>query len=338
MSLRYYFNSMNVFLQNKQAYPLLSIIFQLRSIQLFRCCCWCYHGFFVTTTRQMVMHKNQTCTTVMRLNINVTLNICIITTIMIFLIISNVIMINGIWKTNLKLQLCHKLYIYQCILGLFDGFFMLPLYSLTQILENEVRCSIALLTLFGIIHQSLLELTTLALLSISRYYRISYHFSFSGKRVMFVYILTYAFTVGIASIMVWYRSISDIKILAYISIGLCIMNFMLQAIIVSANILLLKYVRQIGEENIMNNINIDYQKYAIKTILLLSISLIICAFPTISAVCISSYQRLKEGKTYVLPMHTCNWLIFYLRSFRELIQLFTSFAEKTLLSIIKLLF
>ena len=241
------------------------------------------------------MHKNETCTTMMRLNINIILNICMITTIMIFLIISNVIMINGIWKTNFTLKLSHKLYIYQCILGLFDGLVMLPLYSLTQILENEVRCSIALLTLFGIIHQSLLELTTLALLSISRYYRISYHFSFSGKRVIFVYMLTYAFTVGIACIMVWYRSISDIKLLSYISIGLCIMNFMLQTIIVSANILLLKYVRQIGKENTMNNINIDYQKHAIKTILLLSISLIICAFPTVITVCISSYQRLKEG-------------------------------------------
>ena len=214
---------------------------------------------------------------------------------MIFLIISNVIMINGIWKTNLKLKLSHKLYIYQCILGLFDGFFMLPLYLLTKILENEVRCSIALLALFGIIHQSLLELTTLALLSISRYYRISFHFSFSGKRVIFVYILTYAFTIGIASTMVWYRSTSDIKLLSYISIGLCIMNFMLQTIIVSANIFLLKYVKQIGKENTVNNINIDYQKHAIKTILLLSISLIICAFPTVIIVFISSYQRLKEG-------------------------------------------
>ena len=68
------------------------------------------------------------------------------------MIISNVIMINGIWKTNFTLKLSDKLYIYQCILGLFDGFFMLPLYSLTQILENEVRCPIALFTLFGIIH------------------------------------------------------------------------------------------------------------------------------------------------------------------------------------------
>ena len=244
----------------------------------------------------MVMHRNETCMIVMRLNLNVTLNICMITTIMIFLIITNVIMINGIWKTDFTLKLSHKLYIYQCILGLFDGLVMLPLYLLTQTHENEVRCSIALLTLFGIIHQSLLELTTLALLSISRYYRISYHFSFSGKRVMFVYILTYAFTVGIASIMLWYRSIFDIKLLSYISIGLCIMNFILQTIIVSANILLLKYVRQIGKENTVNNINIDYQKHAIKTILLLSISLIICAFPTVIAVCISCYQRLKEGK------------------------------------------
>ena len=49
--------------------------------------------------------------------------------------------------------------------------------------------------------------------------------------------------------------------------------------VVSANILLLKYVREIWKEN-MNDININYQKYAIRTILLLSISLIICAFST----------------------------------------------------------
>ena len=249
----------------------------------------------------MVMHKNETCTTVMKLNINIILNICIITTIMIFLIISNVLMIHGIWKTNFTLKLSHKLYLFQCILGLFDGVFILPLYLLTQILENEVRCSIALLTLFGIINQSLLELTTLALLSISTYYRISYHFSFSGKRVIFVYILTYAFTVCSASIMAWCRSISDIKLLSYIAIGLSIMNFMLQAIIVSANIFLLKYVRQIGKENTMNNINIDYQKHAIKTILLLSISLMICTFPTVITVCISSYQRLNEENDLRVP-------------------------------------
>ena len=82
--------------------------------------------------------------------------------IIMFLLISNFIMIIGIWKVNSTLKLSHKLYIFQCIIGLFHGFIMLPIYILTELFEIKVKYYMDIIIFFAICNQCILEMLTLA--------------------------------------------------------------------------------------------------------------------------------------------------------------------------------
>ena len=129
------------------------------------------------------MQSNGTCFVKMELNKYKEFNITIIIIIIVFLLSSNLLMINGITKVNFNLKMSHKLYILQGILGLVNGGIILPLYILTQSLPNESRCVIAFSTLFGVVYLNLLEMITLALLSTIRYYAVKYQRNFSGRKV-----------------------------------------------------------------------------------------------------------------------------------------------------------
>ena len=130
---------------------------------------------------------------------------------------------------------------------------------------------------------------TLALLSILRYYVISINRNFSGQRVILTYILIYTVALSAFSIPIW-RSDVPFTILP---ISVAIINFILQATVVVANVMLLIYVRAIENENDVNNINIDCHKRAIKTILLLSISFISCSSPSAIILAICAYLLLN---------------------------------------------
>ena len=146
-----------------------------------------------------------------------------------------------------------------------------------------------IIILFGIINQSLLQMITLALLSILRYYAISFHRTFSGQRVILTYTLIYTVALSAFSIPIWR---SDIPF-TILPISVALIHFILQAAVVLANVMLLIYVRVIESENHVNNINIDCHKRAIKTILLLSISFISCASPSAVIVAIYAFLILK---------------------------------------------
>ena len=116
-----------------------------------------------------------------------------------------------------------------------------------------------LIIFFGMINQGLLQMITLALLSFLWYYAISCQRTLWSAN----YILIYTVVVTIISITIW---TSDLSI-PILFVCFAIIGVILQAAVVFANLMLLKYVRAIESENFMNNINIDFHKRAIKTIL-----------------------------------------------------------------------
>ena len=198
-------------------------------------------------------------------------------------------MINGITKVNFSLKMSHKLYILQGILGLVNGCVILPLYIITEILPNESRCFIALATLFGVVYLNLLELITLALLSTIRYYAVKSQRNFSGRKVIFVVVLT-SFVALIQCVsLIWSRKTSNVNASAYLSILFSISYIISQIVVISANALLLRYVKKIANESGMNGININYQQRATKTVLLLSVSFILCTFPSVTTACVSAF-------------------------------------------------
>ena len=70
--------------------------------------------------------NNGTCFIHANLNINPSLYVPLMATIILFLLISNLLMIMNIWKRNNTLKTSHKLYIFQCITGLVDGCLIAP--------------------------------------------------------------------------------------------------------------------------------------------------------------------------------------------------------------------
>ena len=243
------------------------------------------------------MKKNLFCVG-MTFVINRLLLISMGTAIIIFVLFSNLTMINGIWKVNSSLKLSHKLYIFQCIIGLFDGFVMLPLYLSIESFENKVKCYMELITFFGICSQAVLQILTLVLMSVLRYYAISRQGNITGKRVMLTYIVLYTFSMCALSIIIWKGNKLHPTFQTYFAIFFAVLNVIVQVTVVTSNVMLLKYVRAMESENRGNNINVNYHKRAIKTILLLSISLTICAAPFAIITFIYTYMLLNGEHDY----------------------------------------
>ena len=229
---------------------------------------------------------------------------------------SNLLMINGITKVNFSLKMSHKLYILQGILGLVNGGIILPLYILTESLPSESRCFIALATFFGDVYMNLLEMITLALLSTIRYYAVASQRNFSGCKVIFIVILTSIVALIECVSLTWSRKTLNVKALAYLSILFSISYIISQIVVISANALLLRYVKQIANESGMNGININYQQRATKTVLLLSISFILCTSPSVTTTCVSAFMLLKNGEVTFAIYLFMQWtyLLFVLYS------------------------
>ena len=234
------------------------------------------------------------------------------------------------------LKLSHKLYIFQCIIGLLDGFIMLPLYISMEYFENQAKCYVELVIFFGICNQCTLQMITLALLSVLRYYAISRQRNISGKRVILIYIILYTFAMCAFAIIIWKGDTLHPTLYMYISIFYAITNVILQVIIVSANVMLLKYVRAIKRENNVNNINIDYHKRAIKTILLLSISFISSTLPSAVNVCIYYYLLIiKENEKASAVKEGLQWTYMLFTLYSGINSVIYIFRTKTIVAYYK---
>ena len=131
-----------------------------------------------------------------------------------------------------------------------------------------------------------------------RYYAISFQRTISGRRAILSYMLIYIVTLSTLSIAIWRTNLS----ISILFTCVAIINVILQAAVVIANMMLLKYVRTMESENHVSNINIDFHKRAIKTILLLSISFISCTSPAsvITSIYAYSLQNEEHDSSYVL--------------------------------------
>ena len=205
---------------------------------------------------------------------------------------------------------------------------MLPVYLLIESFENEIKCYMELITLFGIFNQCIFHMLTLALLSVLRYYPISCQRNISGKRVILIYIIIFGSAVCAFSIIIWVGDISFAILYTYSSIFFAILNVIIQVIVVSSNVMLLKYVRTIESENRVNNIHINNHKRAINTILILSISLTICATPSAVISSINAYILLNGENDSSGALKECmNWsyMLFTLYSgINSIIYIFRS--------------
>ena len=227
--------------------------------------------------------------------------------------------INDKWNSKSQFQfknVSQIIYILQGILGLVTGGVLLPLYLLTEILPSEFRCFIALATLFGVVYLNLLEIITLALLSTVRYYAITSQRKFSGCKVISIVMLTSIVALIESVSLIWSRQTSNVNVSAHLSILFSITYIISQIVVISANALLLRYVKKIANESGMNGINFNYQQRATKTVLLLSISFILCSFPSVTTACISAFIRLKYGEvTFVIKLFMqWTYLLFVLYS------------------------
>ena len=262
------------------------------------------------------MQTNVTCAPMLDLNMNTEFKNTIIIIIIVFLLSSNLLMINGITKVNFSLKMSHKLYILQGILGLVNGCVILPLYIVTEILPSESRCFIALATLFGVVYLNLLEIISLALLSTIRYYAITSQRKFSGRKVISIVVLTSMVALIESVSLIWSLEASNVNVYGYLSILFSITYIVSQIVVISANVLLLRYVKEIVNESGMNAINLNYQQRATETVLLLSLSLILCTSPSVTVACVSAFIRLKNGEITFLIKLFMQWtyLLFVLYS------------------------
>ena len=169
-------------------------------------------------------------------------------------------MINGIRKVNFSLKMSHKLYILQGILGLVNGGIILPLYILTQSLPHVSRCVIALATIFGAVYLSLLEMITLVLLSTIRYYAVTSQRNLSGRKVIFIVISTSIVALIESVTLIMSQVTSNVKASVYVSIMFSITYIISQIVVISANALLLRYIKTTASESGMNGINFNYQQ------------------------------------------------------------------------------
>ena len=188
------------------------------------------------------------------------------------------------------------------------------IYILTQSLPSESRCIIASTTLFVVVYLSLLEMVTLALLSTIRYYAVTSQRNLSGRKVIFIamFTLIVAFIASVTLILC--HVTSNIKDLAYVSILFSITYIIYQIVVISASVLLLRYVKTTANESGMNGINFNYQQRATKTVLLLSTSFMLCTFPSVTAQSVSSFIRLKKGEVTFVAQLSLQWsyLLFVL--------------------------
>ena len=276
-----------------------------------------YHDGYVHVTKlNPTMQGNVTCIPMLDLNMHQEFNITIIIIIIVFLLSSNLLMINGITKVNFNLKMSHKLYILQGILGLVNGCIILPLYIVTESLPSESSCFKALATLFGVVYLNLMEIITLVLLSTIRYYAVTSQRNFSGRKVIFIGILTSIVALIECVSLIWSREASNVNASAYLSILFSITYIISQIVVISANSLLLRYVKTIASESGMNGINITYQQRATKTVLILSISFILFTFPSVTTACLSAFIRLRNGEVAFAIKLSMQWtyLLFVLYS------------------------
>ena len=131
--------------------------------------------------------NNGTCFIHAYLNINPSLYVPTMATIILFLLISNLLMISNIWKTNNTLKTSHKPYIFQCITGLIDGCLILPLHMATQLATN--KCIFIVITLSMMGYQNILDIVTIALLSLAtRYYAVTSQRNLTSCKIILVFL------------------------------------------------------------------------------------------------------------------------------------------------------
>ena len=157
---------------------------------------------------------------------------------------------------------------------------------------------------------------TLALLSTIRYYAVTSQRNLSGRKVILIGILTSIVALIESVTLIMCQVTLNVTALAYVSMLFSITYIISQIVVISANVLLLRYVKTIAHESGMNGINFNYQQRATKTVLLLSISFILCTFPSVTAQGISSFIRLKNGGVTFVTQLFLQWtyLLFVLYS------------------------
>ena len=121
-------------------------------------------------------------------------------TLAMLIIISNSVMIYGLYKTNTHFKIPHKLYIFQCIVGTTDAIILILIQSslYEQYMDPCTRDSVSL---FGTFQQMNLEIITLALIAVVRYQAIKMR-HISGHKLVAAITATFTYCCIIAGVIV----------------------------------------------------------------------------------------------------------------------------------------
>ena len=164
-------------------------------------------------------------------------------------------------------------------------------------------------------YQNILDIVTIALLSLARYYAFTSQRNLTSCKIILVFV-TASIIAIISSILLLWSATINIKSYAYMTLLYATGAIVLQTVIVSSNIMLLQKINKIAQMSRTCNINIDYQKGVTRTVLLISISLTVCILPVVISLYVSSFIQLKNGDTTVIiyPYLQYSYWIFILNS------------------------
>ena len=126
----------------------------------------------------------------------------ILLTLAILIIISNSVVIYGLWKTNTHFKIPHKLYIFQCIVGTTDAIILMSAQSSLLYRQHLSKCTGDSVPLFGTVLQANMETITLAMIAVVRYQAIKMR-HISGQKLVAAIIATYTYCCTIAAMVVW---------------------------------------------------------------------------------------------------------------------------------------
>jgi len=210
--------------------------------------------------------------------------------VMLLILLTNSLMTIGIWKTNKKLTMAHKLLIYTSVTDLIVGLFILPYFIASRSL-GKFSCFTDMITvLVGTIVSSESQQTILTL-SIMRYVSLNSPLKTIRNSTVIKVVITQMFiSIGMSALKFnSYQILNNYNILETITTNLVgyILEWVIFGIITIACILsavifnILSRKTLLSKEDIQHNHQyLEKHRKAVKRLLLISLCNIVCYFPT----------------------------------------------------------
>ena len=222
-------------------------------------------------------------------------------------LITNPIMMVGLWKTNRRFLRPQKLYFCLCISDMLVGTANLPVHIIHLTDNNIYTCEfIALETFLGIFTVSISMLIMLSIV-IDRYLLITktifYNKHIADQRIVIMIAanIVIAFVLSVAAATISYSSYEQVGV-SNIAIGLYLI--LLITVMAMLNYILIKYVRNVARNTRRNTgIRGNYTNRVTVSVIILSIVMIICYLPAALGNLISGIYTYRHDRNLAIAYY-----------------------------------